>query len=307
LDYYGLLAGMKKSGKNLISACPIHKGSNPRQFSVDPEKNIFNCFGDCKSGGNVLDFVAKMEGVSLREAGLLIKDKILNGICLDAKEPDTKTVKAEKEEPPADKVTVNPPLTFQLKNLKTDHSFFSEQNIEPETVKHFGLGFCAKGMMKGRIVIPIHNELGELVAYCGRAVDKKQIKSEGKYKLPPKFVKSEVLYNLNLQKKDEDTFILVESFLSVFRLYQAGYSNVLALMGSSLSEAQEKMINQRLTPEGKVIMLFDDDEAGRACARDSLKRLGSKLFVKIPDISHYGKKPHHLNSDQIKLSLNLTL
>ena len=59
LKDYGLWDKLKKSGNNLVGCCPIHKGSNPRQFSVDPVKSIYNCFGNCKSGGNVLDFVSK--------------------------------------------------------------------------------------------------------------------------------------------------------------------------------------------------------------------------------------------------------
>ena len=74
LSRYGLLTELKKSGSNLVGCCPIHKGTNPRQFSVDPERNIFNCFGNCKSGGNVLDFVAKMENIPVRNAALKLKE-----------------------------------------------------------------------------------------------------------------------------------------------------------------------------------------------------------------------------------------
>jgi DNA primase len=55
LNHYGLVDKLKKSGKNLVGCCPIHKGSNNRQFSVNLERNIFNCFGNCKSGGNIID------------------------------------------------------------------------------------------------------------------------------------------------------------------------------------------------------------------------------------------------------------
>ena len=77
LEHYGVLDKLKKSGRNLVGCCPIHQGSNPRQFSVNLESNMYNCFGDCKSGGNVLDFVASMEKVSLRDAALLLKDWFL--------------------------------------------------------------------------------------------------------------------------------------------------------------------------------------------------------------------------------------
>ena len=80
LSRYSLLDDLRKSGKNLIGRCPIHKGSNNHQFSVDPEKNIFNCFAkSCDGCGNVLDFVALMESgnretESIKEAALKIQE-----------------------------------------------------------------------------------------------------------------------------------------------------------------------------------------------------------------------------------------
>ena len=91
LDHYGLLEGLKESGQNLVGCCPIHKGSNSRQFSVNLEKNLFNCFGQCKAGGNILDFVALMEvgdndGMEfIRKAGLMIQDWFPTG---EEKEPE---------------------------------------------------------------------------------------------------------------------------------------------------------------------------------------------------------------------------
>ncbi len=68
LEHYGLLDKFKRSGDRLSGACPIHKGSNATQFSVSIEKNVWNCFSECKHGGNVLDFIARMEDVSIHAA-----------------------------------------------------------------------------------------------------------------------------------------------------------------------------------------------------------------------------------------------
>src|SRR5271169_1377280 len=68
LDHYGLLDQFKRSGDSLSGACPIHKGSNPTQFRVSTSKNIWNCFSECKHGGNTLDFIAEMESVSIHAA-----------------------------------------------------------------------------------------------------------------------------------------------------------------------------------------------------------------------------------------------
>src|SRR5674476_729078 len=68
LEHYGLLDRFKKSGDSLSGPCPIHKGSNPTQFRVSLSKNIWNCFSECKHGGNVLDFIARMENVTIHAA-----------------------------------------------------------------------------------------------------------------------------------------------------------------------------------------------------------------------------------------------
>jgi len=294
LARYGLLDRLRTSGDNRVGCCPIHHGSNPRQFSVSLTKNIWHCFGDCQSGGNVLDFVAKMEKVGIRQAALLLQDWY--GEMPAAKAAEPPAAPAADEEPAK---PVNPPLTFRLKRLQTDHQFFQARGISPETVKYFGLGYCTRGLMKNRIVIPIHNQAGELVAYCGRAVSQEQIESEGKYKLPPKFVKSAVVFNLHRQRPAERTLILVESFLSVFRLHQFGAANTVALMGSKLSDRQAELIIDRLGARGQVLLMFDADDSGRAASQDCLGRLSSRLFVKVADISPYGRKPHQLSPDQL--------
>jgi DNA primase len=327
LEHYGFLSELKNSGKNLSGCCPIHKGSNPRQFSVSTEKNIWNCFGNCKTGGNILDFVALVEFEnkemeSIRKAALLLKDWFLSDNSPELKKQPTKPSEGKKlvrkekqsapEKSPKEEVKpeisgnqasppVNPPLTFRLKSIVQDHPFFGQRGILPQTVNDFGLGFCTKGMMKDRIAIPIHDEQGNLVAYCGRAVTAEQIENEEKYKLPPNFTKSAVVYNLHRQPPKADLFILVESYFSVFALHQANYSNALSLMGSFLSEAQEELIVGRLAPDGKLLLFFDNDEDGHKCACDCLERLSRRVFVKVLDVGIFGKKPHHLKPEDLKI------
>jgi DNA primase len=68
LDHYGLLDKFKRSGDSLSGACPIHKGNNPTQFRVSISKNVWNCFSECKHGGNTLDFISRMDDVSILAA-----------------------------------------------------------------------------------------------------------------------------------------------------------------------------------------------------------------------------------------------
>ena len=76
LDHYNLTSRFKRSqnGESLTGACPLHNGQNPTQFRVSIKKNCWNCFGDCKSGGNILDFVSRREDCTIREAAILISE-----------------------------------------------------------------------------------------------------------------------------------------------------------------------------------------------------------------------------------------
>lgn len=307
LEHYQI--ALSKSGNNYTACCPIHKGSNPKQFSVNMERNIWKCFGDCQKGGNVLDFVSAMEnGISIHESALKLKNWFFAGDTVDTKATDqppgqTKVKKAGSELVRKEKQTlVNQPLPFALKKLDKSHPFFAREGIKPETVEHFGLGYCNQGMMKNRIVIPIHDHQGQLIAYCGRALDEELIKAEGKYKLPSSekgFYKSHVLYNLHRQTKPTQ-LILVESFKSVWKFHQHGQANVITPLGSSVSDEQAELLGEILGSSGVLIIIFDADEAGQTGASNALLKLAGKIFVKVIDISPYALKPHHLSAEQIK-------
>src|SRR5674476_753622 len=108
LEHYGLLDRFKKSGDSLSGPCPIHKGSNPTQFRVSLSKNIWNCFSECKHGGNVLDFIARMENVTIHAAA----HKAIEWFNLDPEAMSASDDKAESAEPktsaPAPKPTARP-------------------------------------------------------------------------------------------------------------------------------------------------------------------------------------------------------
>jgi DNA primase len=312
LEFYGLVDDMKERGSQLTGICPIHKGSNRTEFSVHLQKSIWQCFS-CKAKGDVINFVELMEGVDRREAALKIASWL--GIAATGGRESKKLVREEKKvdgkeekkddclyekkeekdradhaaEPAESKGEqksdpVNPPLKFQLQNLDADHPYL-QARVLPETIRHFGLGLCKKGMMNGRVVIPIHNDKGELIAYAGRWPGGDPPEGEGKYKLPPKFQKSHVVFNLHRAieaNKGTETkeLILTEGYFDVFSFFERGVNTAVALMGSSLSQEQERLILEAAGSEGKVLLAFDDDEAGHLCTQDVIKRLIKKVFVK---------------------------
>jgi DNA primase len=196
---------------------------------------------------------------------------------------------------------VNPPLKFALKSLDPAHPYLTERGLTAETITHFGVGWCTgKGIMAGRIAIPIHNERGELVAYAGRWPGDSP-DGEGKYKLPTGFHKSLVVYNLHRAKdhaKDQG-LIVVEGFFDCMRLHQAGIRNVIALMGSSLSDEQEALIVAAVGPQGKVALMFDEDEAGWKGREEALSRLSSRVHVKVVGLGEEGTQPDGVSAETL--------
>ena len=189
----------------------------------------------------------------------------------------------------------NKPLTFTLQNIDCGHAYLTERGLTEDVAQTFGVGFFAgKGSMHDRIVIPIHNSEGELVAYAGRSIDG----SEPRYKFPAGFHKSLELFNLH-RVKGELSVVLVEGFFDCMKVTQAGYPCV-ALMGASMSKAQEKLLGEF----GHVIVMLDGDEAGRNAAvgiADRLQRVVYQVqLVDLPD----GVQPDNIADDELHRMLD---
>jgi DNA primase len=249
LTRYGLFENLSRKGKNLAGLCPFCKGKSARQFQVNPVKNAWYCFG-CKAGGNILDFVAKHEGVSVRTAALKLNSWFELGLGEEAQRPSAPSAPAETpkvaEEPPlaieealpAD----NPPLTFTLKTLDPNHAELAALGIGTEIIERFGAGYCSKGLLKGRLAIPIHSGRGELLAYTGLAVEEGDTP---RYLFPPKFHPALEVFNLHrLIDVTEETgpLYLTSEIEGVLRLAEKGVASALGLFDGSLSPKQEEAI-----------------------------------------------------------------
>jgi len=283
-----------------VGFCPIHDENryNKSAFCVNTKKNVFNCFA-CGAHGNILDFVAQMEDVDIRQAGLLIADWF--GIDGEGQERKERRQKVDSQTATPENEAVNPPLTFELKDLDSNHSYLQERGLEKEAIKEFGLGFCKRGLMKDRIAIPIHNENGELVAYAGRFARDPLAEGEPKYKLPPKFQKHLCLYNFHRARElaREKGLVLVEGFFDAMKVWQAGFKNVVALMGTVISDEQEKLLIGSLAPDGKLALMLDPDEAGLRATTEITERLINKLYIKIVDLQG-DTEADSLTKDRIK-------
>jgi len=290
----------QSGGRSLRGPCPIHKGTSRDGFSIELEKNVWICHSKtaCSSGGNILDFVARMENVTLRQAALLLIEWFnlpdspgqpersdTPSQPTKSRKPETSTnskfLAGQSVQPSETIPEANKPLGFTLNNLDDKHPYLYRKGLTDETILEFGLGYCAKGMMAERIVVPIHNANSEIVAYAGRLVEE----SEGapKWKLPSGYFKTFDVFNLHcaFNNPPEMPLIVVEGFFDAIKLHQQGHRKVVALMGTHMSVAQEKLIAAHLKPDDNVLIMFDDDDAGRNGSREIAGRLALHSLVTI--------------------------
>lgn len=277
---------LRRSGPDQYRGrCPIHRGEGRDAFHVNLARNIFHCFA-CGASGTVLDFVAAMEGCTLREAAEKLQPGVrpINGP--EASLPWKERVTEKKRVPL--------PLGFVLRGVDCAHAYLTARGIEPQTAGHFGVGFYAgPGLLRGRLVIPIHNAQGELVAYCGRSLDG----ATPRYQFPPGFRKSEMLFNFHrAATSGEPAVVLVEGFFDCLKVYQAGLRSVVALMGAVLYRSPERALREHFR---QVVLMLDGDAAGRKGSRiiaDRLRRHCSVRMVELPA----NVQPDQLSADTIR-------
>jgi DNA primase len=285
-------------GEHLRGRCPLppHTSKGSRQsFIVNVQRNAWACHSDScvaarggRIGGNVLDFVSAMESCSVREAAIKLQNSF---IVMPPLPPPVASSAAEAA------ATVpragNKPLSFAFSRIDYSHRYLAERGVDAETIRHFGIGYnCGTGSMAGRIVIPIHDESGLLIAYAGRAIDH----TEPKYRFPARFRKSLVLFNLHRAAAAGKSVVVVEGFFDCFNVHQAGLPCMVSLMGCSLSPRQEELLQERFQ---EVVLLLDGDKAGRTAAIKIASRLVSKVSTRLVEIPT-GSQPDQLGADQIR-------
>jgi DNA primase len=188
-----------------------------------------------------------------------------------------------------------------LDKLVQDHPSLAGRGLTPETIADFGIGFCSKGMMADRIAIPIRNPEGQVVAYAGRWPGE-PAEDTPKYKLPQGFRKSLELFNIDraIKEPKETPLVIVEGFFGCMTLHQHGCRKVVALMGSTMSAAQEELIRKNTNHQSQVIVMLDEDDAGRAGREDIAVRLARFLFVKVHAFAEEGRQPESLSAEEAR-------
>lgn len=307
---------LKKQGRNYFGLCPFHSEKTP-SFSVTQEKQIFHCFG-CGKGGNVVTFLMEIEGLSFFEALEILANRASIQLP-ETVGVKRKTSHSEEGQMILDAFEWLTKLYHHLlrytKDGKEGYEYLKNRSINDSSIDTFQLGFAPdlkdfiveflekKGFNKqfliktgfvterdddtltdrfrGRIIFPIRNHYGKTVAFGGRAIT-----DQGpKYLNSPEnelFQKSKLLYNFDLAKRHirkASEAILFEGNLDVITAYQAGIKNVVATLGTALTEEQAKLLNRYVDT---VIICYDGDDAGQEAsyrAASLLRNIGCDVKV----------------------------
>ena len=292
---------LEKKGNDYWSRCPFHN-EKTSSFSVSENKQFFHCFG-CGAHGNAIGFIMEHSNKTYPEA----IETIANNLGMEI--PRDKEANKEYE---ARKIIQNSLIdaskTFeeQLKKSKSAISYLKERNITGNTAKLFNIGYAENDFQslknilinsesdllkagliakkdkntydkfRDRIMFPIHDTSGKIIAFGGRILHDNVDKPMPKYMNSPEtilFSKKRVLYNLHLakrSKKAKDVLYIVEGYMDVIALYQAGIENSVATLGTAVT--QENLV-QCFKYTKEIICCFDGDKAGEKAAWQGVKNI----------------------------------
>lgn len=312
VDLVSQYTNLKRSGKSFRGLCPFHLEKTP-SFYVDPQKQLYHCFG-CGAGGDIFDFVMETEKLSFNEAveylaGLagVTLTRVAGARKTDEKEAIYKALERAKE-------------LYQIYLLKSEEGkkaieYLKGRNVSLSSIKEFEIGLSpnafnaitkrllkegfkekhlveagltlrtSRGLedrFKGRIMFPIKDLRGRVVGFGGRQF----LSGEPKYLNTPEttlFKKSSLLFNLSKAKKfitEADSVIIVEGYTDVIALNQAGIPNVVATLGTALTETHLSIIS-RFTKN--VFLCFDSDTAGQKAAERGVELIpkAGRLNIKV--------------------------
>ncbi len=219
---------LKRQGPQLRGPCPIHGGNSPREFVVTPDKGLFFCFAGC-GGGDQIALVSKMKNLAPKEAAAFIAEHFGNSTVT---RPGTVQVPRKSTVPENEKGQLKP-----LDYLQPGHELVQALGVSVETCQAFGAGYAAKGIMRGKLAIPVHDRLGTLIAYCGRAV-----KNESPtLTFPNGFDPHSIIFGAHRIKEGE--LYLVHDPLQVLTAFEAGVENVVAFLTDGITAQQFEQLS----------------------------------------------------------------
>lgn len=309
---------LRHAGKNYTGFCPFHDNKRSPAFVVWPETGTWRCFGACNEGGDIFKFVMKREGIDFKEALRKLADRA--GVQLQEFQRVSPEVKEAYEH--LRKLLEDAVVYYrsQLFNNGAVLAYLREKRgLTDATIEAFGLGYAPAGYdnvlkhftqrefseqdlidagllaeredgkrydkFRNRIMFPIRDEQGHMAGFGARVVDPDDVPKFLNSPETPIFTKGRLLYGLDRARKPiraADQAVIVEGYLDVITLHQAGYENVVSPMGTALTEDQLRLLKRSTR---RIVLALDPDVAGQKAvlrgldaARSAMDREGELGF-----------------------------
>lgn len=297
---------LKKAGRNHKACCPFHNEKTP-SFVVNPARQTWHCFGACAEGGDLFTFAQKLHGWDFKEA--LRELAAEAGVQLQRQSPAQKSHsdRLDKLRGIAFSAAEFFQQALRRESASGVRAYLRDQRgLNDDTVQAFQIGYAPDSWdfmlralrtlghsddeivevglavrnengrvydrFRNRLIIPIRDERGRVVGFGGRAMDPDD---NAKYINSPQsaiFDKSQLLYGLDMAKspiRDSGTVVIAEGYMDVIQAHQAGYANVVAQMGTAMTEPQIRLVAPRFAK--RIVLALDADDAGQNAARRSLE------------------------------------
>ncbi len=324
---------LEKAGSNYKALCPFHSEKTP-SFIVSPQKNIFKCFG-CGKSGTALSFIMDYEGISFSEAVIKLANKYNIPVKYTGSGKNYEYLKGlfsitEK---------ISDFYRNQLKNSKKAKEYLKKREILSTTADHFNIGYSpenpeliinyskkegisindlkevgiitekengtAVDKFRGRLIFPIRDHRGRIVAFGGRTLREDQ---QPKYINSPEtalYSKGKILYGFYESKnylREKKWTVIVEGYLDLISLYQTGIRNVVATLGTSFTEFHGDLLKKFVN---KAVLMFDSDKAGKKAVIRAAKVLLSRNIDVYYAFIEEGKDPDDLAKQGFKAVENV--
>ncbi|MBE5805211.1 MAG: DNA primase [Clostridiales bacterium] len=308
---------LKKSGRTFFGLCPFHGEKSP-SFAVSPDKQIFHCFG-CNVGGNVFHFLSKIENISFRESLEMLANRANITLPTSENDESNKISYLKSRVYEINKQTAQYYHENLYKpTAKIAQEYIKKRKLDNNTLKNFLIGYSGnfnelykylksqgfseeeilasslvnkneKGEFvdryRKRLMFPIQDERGRVIAFGGRILEENKIQNVKS----PKYIntsenivytKGRHLFGLYLAKKNKiDKLLVVEGYMDAISLHQRGITNVVASLGTALTEAQGRLLKNN---SQQIIIGYDSDSAGQAATLrglEILQNLGCDLRI----------------------------
>ncbi len=315
VELIGATVQLRKAGRSLVGFCPFHQNTRTPAFTVYPDSQSFHCFG-CKASGTVFDFVMRTQGIEFREALEMLAHRAGVELAPRTAQDDERDQQRDK----LIEINVAAARLFQHMLRKSPRgeqarAYVAQRQIDDWAIDAFQLGYApeertllfdyltnkqgydasdvvAAGLaiqrddgshydrFRGRVIFPIRNSKGELIAFGGRAMGDAQ----PKYLNSPQtllFDKSSVLYGLDMARdaiRQHDAIVIVEGYVDVIALHQHGYRNVVAPLGTALTAEHVQMLKKRTK---NIYLALDADSAGIRATLKGLQTLHDNLDAQL--------------------------